>query len=68
MRTGQVQIITDLTSIDTLDLSDWAGIQPVTVTQVGTTVEVTAAMERIILLAASRATVLACITGATVNA
>jgi|GEM_PF-955725 len=66
MRTGQLQTITDLTSADTLDLSDWAGIQPVIVTQVGSTVEVTAALERIVCLSATRATVVARITGASV--
>lgn len=51
MRTGRVQTIKDLTEIDVLDLSDWEGIQPVQVTQVGRSVHVTAALEKVICLA-----------------
>lgn len=68
MRTGQVQTISDMASIDTLDLSDWAAVQPVTVTQAGSNVEVTAALERIVCLNSSAATVASRITGVTVNA
>lgn len=64
MRTGQTKRITDLTTSDTIDLADWAVIQPVSVSQVGPDVEVTAALEKIICLATSVATVRARITGA----
>ena len=68
LRCGLVRTITDLTAADTLDLADWAPLQPVTVTQVGSAVEVTAGVEKAICLNASRATVVARITGATINA
>lgn len=65
MRTGQPQVITDLSSSDTLDLSDWAGIQPVLVRQVGASVEITAGLERITCQNTTVAAVRAVITGAT---
>ena len=64
-RTGDLQIIKDLSSADTLDLTDWAGIQPVAVKQVGTSVHVLAALEKIICRNTEVATVCDCITGAT---
>ena len=68
MRTGQVQTISDMAPADTLDLSDWVGIQPVTITQVGADAVVTAALERIVCLNSSAATVAPRIIGVTVNA
>ncbi|WP_182912743.1 sulfatase-like hydrolase/transferase [Paracoccus onubensis] len=67
-RTGYRQIITDLASGDTLDLSDWAGIQPVSVVQAGSDVVVSATYgpERIICQGVTAATVTAAISGATV--
>jgi arylsulfatase A-like enzyme len=66
-RTGRVVTIADFASGDAdIDLSDWAGIQPVTVTQVSGDVEITAALERIVLTTATRSQVVARITGATV--
>lgn len=68
LRCGLVRTITDLTAADTLDLADWAPLQPVTVTQVGSAVEVTAGVEKAICLNATRATVVARITGVRINA
>lgn len=65
-KSGGVPVIRDLTAQDTIDLSHWSGIQPVTVTQVGSGVEVTAAMERVIFDATTVATVRARITGVTI--
>lgn len=48
-RTGQLQTITDFTSADTLDLADFAPIQPVTLTQTGSDVLLTSMAERILL-------------------
>lgn len=65
-RTEQVQTITDLTASDTIDLSDWAAIQPVSVVQDGADVMVSAALERIVCQNVDAATVSGAITGATV--
>lgn len=65
MRTGEVQTITDLTEIDTLDLSDWACIQPVQLKQVARNVEISAAFEKIICLNQTVETVRLSIMGAT---
>lgn len=65
-RTGQVQTITDVASGDTLDLSDWSAIQPVSVVQDGADVIVSAALEKIICQNIDAATVSGAITGATV--
>lgn len=48
MRTGLIQTITDLNADDRLDLSDWAGIQPVRLVQAGPDCHVTAGVELII--------------------
>lgn len=65
-RTGDVSTIKDLKSADTLDLSDWAGIQPVSVVQSGSDVIVSAALERLVCQNIDAATVTGTITGATV--
>lgn len=67
MRTGQLQTITDLNAEDTLDLSDWAAIQPVRLAQVGAHTEITAGMERLMCLGRTVAAVRPRITGATTN-
>lgn len=67
LRCGLVRTITDLTAADTLDLSDWAPIQPVTVTQVGSDAHITAGVERVICTGVTAAAARARITGATVN-
>lgn len=64
-RTGLEQVVTDLSADDTLDLSDWAAIQPVSVVQDGNHVVVSAALERIVCLNTTVATVQSAITGAT---
>lgn len=66
-RTGEVLTITDITTEDVLDLTAWAPIQPVKVTQSGPHVEVTAALEKVICQNALRSTVLACIKGVATN-
>lgn len=66
LRCGLVRTITDMTSADTLDLADWAPIQPVTVTQVGANVEITAGVEKAVCLAVTRAVVVPRITGVTI--
>ncbi|SEN87004.1 Arylsulfatase A [Paracoccus alcaliphilus] len=68
MRTGQVQTIGGLTASDVIDLSDWAGIQPVNVALAGGQVEITAAFEKVICETTNIALVAGCITGATVAA
>lgn len=65
MRSEQPQTISDLTTGDVIDLSDWALIQPATVTQSGTAVIVTAGMEQLTCAATTVAAVRAAITGAT---
>lgn len=64
-RTERTQIIADLTSADTIDLSAWAPIQPVRVTQAGQDVEITAALERVVCQKTTSATVRSRIVGAT---
>ena len=64
-RTERTQTIVDLTSSDTIDLSAWAPIQPVRVTQVGADVEITAALERVVCQKTTTATVRSRISGAT---
>src|SRR5690606_31137463 len=62
-RRGGVNTINDLTSSDTIDLSDWAAIQPVSVVQSGSDVVVSAALERLVCLNTTAATVSGRITG-----
>ncbi|MFG6083845.1 sulfatase-like hydrolase/transferase [Paracoccus litorisediminis] len=66
LKSERAQTIIDLTVGDIIDLSDWAGIQPVAVTQVGSAVHVTAGMEQLICNSATVATVSAAISGATI--
>lgn len=66
-RRGGVNTINDLTSSDTIDLSDWAAIQPVSVVQSGSDVVVSAALERLVCLNTTAALVSGRITGATVS-
>lgn len=47
-RTGERNVITDFKAGDILDLSDWAGIQPVILEQVADRVRITAACEKLI--------------------
>lgn len=65
-RTERVQTIAGLASGGTLDLAAWAPIQPVRVTTVGSTVEVTAGLERIVCTGTTAAVVRAAIRGATI--
>ncbi|MBC9246755.1 sulfatase-like hydrolase/transferase [Paracoccus sp. 11-3] len=65
-RTECLQQIMDLEEIDTIDLSRWAPLQPVTVRQLGADVEITAGLERIICRSTTAAIAKACIRGATI--
>ena len=67
LRCGLVRTITDLGSTDVIDLSDWAPIQPVTVTQVGPDAHITAGVERVICAGVTATAARARITGATIN-
>ena len=64
-RTGLVQTITDLNTNDTLDLTDWAVLQPLRVQRIGAHTHVTAGMERVICEGRTVAQVTAQIVGAT---
>lgn len=65
-RTGEVQTVRSSTTV-TLDLTDWAGLQPVRVEQVGKHVHVTAGMEKVICEWTTAANLAARITGVTTN-
>lgn len=66
LRCGLMRSIAGMTSADALDMSDAAPIPSVTGTRIGSSVEITAGIDKAMGLSASRATMLARIVGATI--